>query len=688
MVGSFFFSACDQEEVLSTPVLKVFGPSPALRGGTLEFIGLNLDKVTAVILPNNIEVTEITVVSNQKIIITIPQETKPGYVTLKTPNGDITTITPLTFSEPISVESVLPLDIKAGEKLTIKGDYLYLIAEIIFNDGIVVDSTDFISQTRKMIEVTVPPEAQTGKIILSNGAEIPIQIYSDLPINVTLPTITGVNPNPVKPGGTFTITGTDLFLVKSVIFAENINVEALTFNQDKTSITVTVPEDVKEGPFKLVCLSGVEVESDVSMMLISPEVSKIAPNPIKNGKDLTITGTNLDLVTTVIFGGGKEGTVVSKSATSIVVTTPMEAVEGIVTVNSKSGKTSESIKLNLIKPAITSIAPLALMAGNDITISGTNLDLVRKVRFVDNQVVTLATPPEEGSGSFVVTVPTTATSGVVTLITVNGDEIVSTESLTVEAANKPVVTGMTSPIKPGQLLTITGTKLNLVESVIFQNNVKATSFGTRTATSLEVFVPEKGVKMGKVTVKLLTYAGDVVESPEFAISGTDPITPETKMIMDFETRTTSDWHAPDWDNWGGSYDAASSKANGYITLVSRPGWWVIGCNHPDPNGGWPSVNPANYVLKVDIKTATPIKLTGGYDFIFKIGGQDISSQLVVEDGYIVTPGNEWTTLTMNIDGVLSNPTSSSGDFGIILNWSDGGIDFAGLSFDNLRFDPK
>ena len=159
------------------------------------------------------------------------------------------------------------------------------------------------------------------------------------------------------------------------------------------------------------------------------------------------------------------------------------------------------------------------------------------------------------------------------------------------------------------------------------------------------------------------------------------------MIYDFNQRT-SDWHAVDWDNWGGSYDAALGKTNGYITLFSRPGWWVLGCNHPDPNGGWPSVDPTKYVLKIDMKVPKPITITGGYEFIFKIGGENVSSQLIVINNKIATPGNEWATLTIPISGIFSNPTKNSGDFGIVLNYSDAGTDFAGLSFDNLRYDLK
>jgi hypothetical protein len=93
-------------------------------------------------------------------------------------------------------------------------------------------------------------------------------------------------------------------------------------------------------------------------------------------------------------------------------------------------------------------------------------------------------------------------------------------------------------------------------------------------------------------------------------------------------------------------------------------------------------------LKIDIKTTTPVKITGGYEFLFKIGGENISSQLLVENGYIATPGNDWATLTIPISGVLSSTTLTGSEFGIILNYSDAGTDFAGISFDNMRFDPK
>ena len=689
LLSGIGFTSCDKDEVDDTIVLNSFGPSPALRGGELRFIGNNLKNVTSIVLPgltagSTIEVTEITVVNEREIRIMIPQTAGVGTVTLKTPQGDITTKTPITYSEPISIESVSPATIKAGQTLTIKGDYLNLIKRIIFFDGVALGDTAFTSKTRKQIELKVPVQAQTGKIILSNGAEIPIEVYSKEVLNVVLPTFTSFAPTTIKPGAVLTITGKDLDLVDMVEFGGGKIIPSNNFslNTAGTEIKVNVPEDAQDGILKLLAKSGVAVEGGTPLTTVMPSGLTVTPEQVKNDKEITIKGANLDLVSAVKFGD-LEAVISSKAADKIVLTVPKTATALKATLVTLSTKTIETPAFTYIKPAITALNPTTLMAGSDLTIEGTNLDLVKQVKFPSAAKIVDVTPAS--AASFVVAVPTDATSGNPTLITVNGTEVESTISLTVTAADIPVVTSIPATIKPGKLLAIKGTKLNLVKSVIFDNNVEATNFETRSATLLEVYVPA-GAKSGLNNIKLVTYSGKIATT-SVTISGTDPITAETKMIYDFNQRT-SDWHAVDWDNWGGSYDAALGKANGYITLFSRPGWWVLGCNHADPNGGWPSVNPANYVLKIDMKTAKPILITGGYEFIFKIGGENVSSQLLVSGNYIATPDNDWATLTIPISGVFSNPTKNSGDFGIILNYSDGGTDFAGLSFDNLRFDPK
>ena len=140
-------TGCSPEE-LSTDqyvddavVLNVYGPQPVVRGGQLRFLGSNLDQVVQVIIPGVDPITEIEVVQAgvpSEIRITVPKDgPEVGYVTLVTSEGlEITTKTELTYSEPIVFESLSPESVKAGDVITITGDYLNLIHEVIFSENV------------------------------------------------------------------------------------------------------------------------------------------------------------------------------------------------------------------------------------------------------------------------------------------------------------------------------------------------------------------------------------------------------------------------------------------------------------------------------------------------------------------------------------------------------------------------
>ena len=691
LIGGLLFTSCDKdEEDLTTVKLSVFGPSPALRGGELKFIGANLDKVTAVVLSPNIEISTFVSKTANELVITIPQNTAPGKVKLKTPQGDITTITPLTFSEPISIASVAPATVKAGDTFTINGDYLNLIAQVIFSDGVVVESANFISQTRAKIEVKVPVEAQTGKVMISNGAEIPVLVYTANPVQVTLPAVTTVAPNPVKPGTEVQITGTNFQLVKSLVFSEEITVDNFTVNDAKTQITAIVPTHAKEGSIQLVAFSGVKVSAATPLSLVGPAVTSISPKPVKNGETITITGTNLDLVVGATFGGDVTGVILSQSATQLEVTVPLTATDGKVILTTISGKTAETEAITLVKPTISSIAPLALMAGNDITITGTHLDLVRKVTFVGGLSVDV-TPAS--ATSFTVTVPPAAVgTAAIVMTTTNGTEVTSSAQLAIEAANKPVITGINASVKPGAKLTITGTKLHLVEAIYFQPNVKAVLYGVRTETSIEVYVPETA-KKGAVTLKLVAYNGDEVVSPVFTISGVDPVTDESLVIFDFENRGGNN-AANNAGDWGGIANGKSTAGDGIsgdffeITASnwnSGAYWWVADNWVEKPYPTISGIN--NYVIKMDIRLRQDIPVDEQLNISLRMSDNkniNIIPSFPVENNKYST-GGEWVTITIPTTG-LQDPTVGSGDWGIVKNWNPNNVNFTGLCVDNIRYE--
>ena len=691
MVGAgILFTSCEgKEEEDTRVVLQSFGPMPIARGAELKFIGLNLDRVTAVILPENISITSFTKKEARLLTLTVPQEAVPGYVVLKTPDGDITTKTMIGFSEPVSIAGFTPATVKAGDELTITGDYLNLVKEVILTDRITVAEDDFISHSRTEIKLTVPAEAQTGKIAVSNGDEEPIIVYSASTLTVTLPAFTTVTPNPVKAGTNLTIAGTNLDLVLSVRLGGGKVIEAGDFvSHSATQIVLAVPADTKDGKVILVPASGVEVSTETDLVMVVPTLS-VTPVTLKNGADITVTGTNLDLIDHVIFGGNKQGTIkAGGTATQILVTVPDDAVDGVVTFVTKADKEVAGPNLTMIVPAFSSFSPTSARANTTITISGTDLDLVTKVIFTGDLEGAIGARTET---SLAVTVPVGARTGKITIETKNGTRVVSAIDFTLQA-NLPTFGSYTEfRGEPGKILTINGTNLLLVKELIFPGNVPATAYGVKTDTRIEVYVP-MNVTRGYGTIALLTYEGEQGIFPQIFFGATDPVVDPALMINDFEVG--ADGHDLGWDNWGGAVelgnDPAIAISGNYMhgVLPALNGWtWIWGCNHSQlPK---PSVTKADHYLKMDVNITRPFA-PGTGSFTMKLAGTDIDiGHLGIQnsDGSWSTPG--WITITFDLATYEALPAviPSSGDWGMTL-WTGVDMDLTGLYVDNIRFEHK
>lgn len=687
--AGLLFTSCEEDEKVDPKVtLKSFGPMPIARGAELKFIGANLDKVTAVVLPDNITITTFNVKTPTLLTITIPQEAMPGYVTLKTPDGDITTKTPIGYSEPISIASFIPATVKAGDELTITGDYLNLVGEVILTDRITVVEEDFISHSRTEIKLVIPAEAQTGKIAVSNAAEDPIIVFSASTLTVKLPAYTSITPNPVKAGTALTIVGTDLDLVKTVTLGGNKVIGAANFtSHTATQIVISVPDDTKDGKVTMIPASGVNVISADDLVMVIPTLS-VTPVTLKNGQDITVTGTNLDLIDRVTFGGNKQGIIkAGGTPTQILVTVPDDAVTGVVTFFTKAAKEVAGPNITMIDPVFTSFSPTSARASTDITITGTDLDLVTKVIFTGGIE---GTPGARTSTSLTVTVPVGAKTGKITMVAKNGTQVQSAIDFTI-LANLPLFGSYTELRgEPGKILTINGTNMLLVKELIFPGNLAATAYGVKTDTKIEVYVP-MNVTRGYGTITLLTYEGEEGIFPEIYFGATDPVVDPALMINDFEVH---DGHDLGWDNWGGAVELGSNPAiaisGNYMhgVLPALNGWtWIWGCNHSQlPKV---SVTKADHLLKMDVNI-TRAFTAGTGTFTMKLAGTDIDiGHLGIQndDGSWSTPG--WITVTFDLATYSALPAviPASGDWGMTL-WTGANMDLTGLYVDNIRFEHK
>jgi hypothetical protein len=650
---------------------------PIARGAELKFIGKNLDKVTAIVLPGNITISTFNTKTSALLTITVPQDAVPGLVVLKTPEGDITTKTEIGFSEPISIASFSPTTIKPGAELTITGDYLNLAGEVIFTDRIKVTKTSFTGQKRTEIKLLVPGTAQTGKIAVSDAEDDPIIVYSTVNLTVKLPAFATIAPNPVKAGTQLTIAGTDLDLVKTVVLGGDKNITTFV-SQSATQIVLAVPADTKDGKVTIIPASAVKVVSAENLIMVVPTIS-VTPTTVKNGADITVTGTNLDLVDKVIFGGNKQGTIkAGGTETQILVTVPTDAITGVVTFITKATKEVSGPSLTIVDPIFTSFTPSSTKPNTDITIIGTDLDLVVDVVFVGNKKGTIGS---RTGTQMTVTVPVGAKDGKITLVPKNGVQVQSPTDITV-LTNLPTFTSFTeNKGAPGKILTINGTSMLLIKELVFPGGIHATAYGIKTDTKVEVYVP-MNVTMGVGQITMITYEGEQGLLPQLFFGGTDPIVDPSLIITTFTDGFSQ------YGYWGGIAETGSNPAialdgnymHGTGSAVS--GWaWVWANNWIS----FPSVTTADHVFKMDVRLDKPWGATGVH-FQMEFGGNriDIGAFGITT---ATTPG--WITVTYDLS-TFGLPTTlpSGGEWGINYWYGTGSCDMTGLYVDNLRFEHK
>ena len=469
LVTSLSFTACNDDDFDTNQnrggiSLEVFGPCPVARGGELRFIGSGMDQINSVSIPGCDDITDIRVVSSSEIRVTVPQTAMPGKVVLNHANGKITTLTDITFLEPISFaeeNTFTPAKVKPGQEVTINGEYLNLMKEVCFSFVEGLDSANvyaseegaFIEHTRKAIKVIVPDNAVTGPVGISDAAaEIPNLIWSELELEVILPAVeSALDITKAKPGDLITITGTDLDLVRKVVMPNEDEVE-FTLTEDG-KITFNLPENASDGAVCVVPGSGVKVAVANIGMVVPTDMTHNCGDGLRAGQELVIKGVNMDMVVSMVFPGTEEAVdPASVSATEVKVNVPAKAWSGDLTLNLKSGATV-TLPVVIAHPENITFAPSPVPGGAELTIKGKNLDLIATVVFEGGATVEAknATATE-----LKIKVPFTAATGKVNFVLLSG-ETVEAGDLTVDLPTIAYVTEWPSEdeeVKAGNIMKV------------------------------------------------------------------------------------------------------------------------------------------------------------------------------------------------------------------------------------------
>lgn len=249
--------------------LLSFGPSGVQLGDTISFIGNNLDKVTEIVFSGDSVLQPAFLSQTASLIrVKIPQNVQRGYVTLRSPEGDVTSITEIDFLVPVAITTIYTdLEggyVRPGGTITVTGTNLNWVTSVDFYNKIniiTVTDTFFVSTSATQLVIPVPLAAQTGQLIFHTAGVKPQTLLMEENLNIVLPAITDISPNPVERGGELTITGTDLDLVTGVLMNGVSDTIQSFISQTATEIVLTVPEEASYGPVTVYPYSLIPVVS-------------------------------------------------------------------------------------------------------------------------------------------------------------------------------------------------------------------------------------------------------------------------------------------------------------------------------------------------------------------------------------------------------------------------------------------
>ncbi|MGC4102822.1 IPT/TIG domain-containing protein [Ferruginibacter sp.] len=151
----------------------------------------------------------------------------------------------------------------------------------------------------------------------------------------------GIKPDSGSGGTVLTLTGTGLGQMRSIVF-DNKNVPApfqSTLNTEE-NIIFRVPDTAYGGPQNIIFTNSEGKTLKVPFRVLAyPVVSNIFPTDFVAGSTVTITGSNLDDVSSVIFNGTTDAaTIVSKTRGQMVITMPATTLtRGFLKVTNASG---------------------------------------------------------------------------------------------------------------------------------------------------------------------------------------------------------------------------------------------------------------------------------------------------------------------------------------------------------------
>lgn len=445
------------------------------------------------------------------------------------------------YGNEISVLSYGPNPVLRGGVLTFKGANLDQITEIDLPGAEAITSINVVTSGKNSeINIEVPAEkCEPGIVTLKTAKNGEIKTLTPITYIENLK-FTGFYVGENKEnlvgnvGDILTIEGDYLNNITSVIFANGATMDAENFkSQTRYQIQLVIPAEAGEGRFQISDGNNY-MYSEGALSINAPEIdanNAIGKSLIKAGETEVLRGTSLDQIASIELNGAtvEAADFKSQTASEITFVISSKVADGEITAVTKSGIRISFGEITTVVPSQLVATPSPIKNGEEITISGKDMDLITGIAFPNAKESKLNKVETTKVTS---TVPEDAQEGDITLSLDNGKTVTVAYTLV-----KPTVTACTpAAITAGERTIIKGTDLDLVASVTFPGDVEQTveKFAAQNANAIAVTVPAAcagtGFKLnlkngttinidGQLSIKAATDPAIASVTPGEAIAG-------------------------------------------------------------------------------------------------------------------------------------------------------------------------
>lgn len=445
------------------------------------------------------------------------------------------------YGNEISVLSYGPNPVLRGGVLTFKGANLDQITEIDLPGAEAITSINVVTPGKNSeINIEVPAEkCEPGIVTLKTAKNGEIKTLTPITYIENLK-FTGFYVGEKKEnlvgnvGDVLTIEGDYLNNITSVIFANGATMDAESFkSQTRYQIQLVIPAEAGEGRFQISDGNNY-MYSEGALSINAPEIdanNAIGKSLIKAGETEVLRGTSLDQIASIELNGAtvEAADFKSQTASEITFVISSKVADGEITAVTKSGIRIPFGEITTVVPSQLVATPSPIKNGEEITISGKDMDLITGIAFPNAKESKLNKVETTKVTS---TVPEDAQEGDITLSLDNGKTVTVAYTLV-----KPTVIACTpAAITAGERTIIKGTDLDLVASVTFPGDVEQTveKFAAQNANAIAVTVPAAcagtGFKLnlkngttinidGQLSIKAATDPAIASVTPGEAIAG-------------------------------------------------------------------------------------------------------------------------------------------------------------------------